>query len=298
MQQYKETIIEIFQIIIAIGLASIGLKAFLLPNGFLDGGATGIAILCAELFKIDLSVLLVVTSVPFLIIGWFTVSRNILYKSIFAVFLLSLVMYFENFESLTEDKLIIAVFGGIFLGAGIGLAIKNGAVMDGSEIFGVFINSRFGISIGTTILFFNIILFAVTALVLTIDIALYSILTYIVTGKVIDFMIQGFEDYVGLMIVSKKSALIQRHLMEKIGQGMTIYKGTKGYGNQGKIDDVEIIHTVINRIDTKRAHRIIDEVDDDAFVVEFDVNHVKGGVLRNYLSRKAKRKLAPSLLGQ
>lgn len=295
MPHLKETFIEIFQIIIAIVLSSIGLKAFLLPNGFLDGGATGIAILLSELLHLELSVLFVITSIPFFIIGWFTVSRKIFYKSIFAIVGLALIIYFENFESLTEDKLIIAVFGGIFLGAGIGLAIKNGAVLDGSEIFGIFINSRFGISIGTTILVFNLILFGITAVVLSVDIALYSILTYIVTGKVIDFMIQGFEDYVGLMIVSRKSQEIQKGLIEKIGQGMTIYKGSRGYGSQGQIDDVEIIHTVINRIDTKRAHRIVDDLDHDAFVVEFDVNHVKGGVLRSYLSRSERRQLSPSL---
>jgi len=295
MPHLKETSIEIFQILIAIILSSIGLKAFLLPNGFLDGGATGIAILLSELLHLELSVLFIISSIPFFIIGWFTVSRQIFYKSIFAIMGLALIMYFENFESLTEDKLIIAVFGGIFLGAGIGLAIKNGAVLDGSEIFGIFINSRFGISIGTTILVFNLILFGITAIVLSVDIALYSILTYIVTGKVIDFTIQGFEDYVGLMIVSRRSIEIQKELIEKIGQGMTIYKGSRGYGNQGQIDDVEIIHTVINRIDTKRAHGIVDDLDQDAFVVEFDVNHVKGGVLRSYLSRNERRQLSPLL---
>lgn len=288
-------LMEFGQIAIAIVLASIGLKAFLLPNGFLDGGVTGISILLSELFEIELSWILPLATVPFFILGWFTVSKRILIKSIISVIALSIIIHFENFSQITDDKLITAIFGGIFLGAGIGLAIKNGAVLDGSEILGIFINSKFGISIGTIILFFNIILFSFTALLLSIDVALYSILTFIVTGKVIDFMMEGFENYVGLMIVSKKSDLLQRSLIRSIGQGMTIYSGSKGYGSNGKTEDIQIIHTVINRIDTRKAYRTIDLIDEDAFVIEFDINHVRGGVLRRYLKPSSKRKLPADL---
>ncbi|MDX1348873.1 MAG: YitT family protein [Putridiphycobacter sp.] len=275
---------EFLQIALAVFLASIGLKAFLLPNGFLDGGVTGIAILLSELFEIELSWVLPLATIPFLILGWFTVSKRILLKSIISVLALSIIIHYENFSQITDDKLITAIFGGLFLGAGIGLAIKNGAVLDGSEILGIYINSIFGISIGTVILFFNIILFSITAILLSIDVALYSILTFIVTAKVIDFMMEGFENYVGLMIVSKKSEVLQRSLIKTIGQGMTVYSGKRGYGSKGKTNDVEVIHTVINRIDVKKAYRTIDSIDEDAFVIEFDVNHVKGGVLRRYLT--------------
>ncbi len=293
--QSKKLLLEIGQISLAIFLASIGLKAFLLPNGFLDGGVTGIAILISELLHIELSWILPLATVPFFVLGWFTVSKRILLKSILSVIALSIIIHFENFSQITDDKLITAIFGGIFLGAGIGLAIKNGSVLDGSEILGIYINSNFGISIGTVILFFNIILFGFTALLLSIDVALYSILAFIVTGKVIDFMMEGFENYVGLMIVSKKSDVLQRSLIRSIGQGMTIYSGKKGYGSKGRTDDVQIIHTVINRIDTRKAYRTIDLVDKDAFVIEFDVNHVRGGVLRKYLKAKGNRSLPSDL---
>ena len=163
---------EYFQILLGIVLASIGLKAFLLPNGFMDGGVTGIALLINKLININISILLIVFSIPFLIIGYFTVSKRIILKSIISIIGLALFIHFENFEIITEDKFLISIFGGLFLGAGIGIAIRNGAVLDGSEILGIFINDRFGISIGKVILVFNIILFSITAFVISKEIAM------------------------------------------------------------------------------------------------------------------------------
>ena len=295
MKSIQNTLLELIQLSIAILLSSIGLKAFLLPNGFLDGGVTGVSILISELTNIELSIILPLATIPFLIVGWFTVSKKILLKSVICVLLLALVIHYENFQPVTDDKLIISIFGGIFLGAGIGLAIKNGSVLDGSEILGIFVNDRLGITIGTTVLIFNTILFGITAMVLSIEVALYSILTYIVTGKVIDFTIKGFEDYVGLMIISDHSKELQQNLIEEIGQGMTIYNGIGGYGSNGKKGNMEVIHSVLNRIDIKRAYRTIELTDEHAFVIEFDVNHVRGGVLRKYLSRHKTKKLSPHL---
>ena len=188
----KRLLSEIFQIAIGILLASVGLKMFLLPNGFLDGGATGIAILLSELFNVDISYILMVVSIPFLILAWYNLSKRIFIKSVLSIISLAIIIHFENFNAITEDKLLIAIFGGLFLGAGIGLTIKNGAVLDGSEILGIFINDRLGISIGKVILLFNAILFTATAILLSIEVAMYSILTFIITAKVIDLMIEGF----------------------------------------------------------------------------------------------------------
>jgi uncharacterized membrane-anchored protein YitT (DUF2179 family) len=276
---------EIIQLVIAIFLASIGLKAFLLPNGFLDGGVTGIAILISELFSYDISLLLPLVSIPFFIVGYYTITNRILIKSILAILGLSLMIYFENFNSITDDKLIIACFGGIFLGTGIGLAIRNGAVLDGSELLGIYFNNKYGFSIGSIILGFNIVLFGITALVLSPEVAMYSILTYLVTSKAIDFTIQGFENYVGLMIVSTKSQEIQNTFVDENGHGITIYQGIKGFGKKGLSETREIIHIVINRIDIKRITRLIDDIDEDAFIIEFDVNDVKGGKIRKILGK-------------
>ncbi|HIC32555.1 MAG TPA: YitT family protein, partial [Flavobacteriaceae bacterium] len=187
------------------------------------------------------------------------------------------------------DKFLISIFGGLFLGAGIGIAIRNGSVLDGSEILGIFINDRFGISIGKVILIFNIILFSITAFVISKEIAMYSILTYIVTAKVTDLVIEGFEDFIGITIVSPHYEKIKVAIINELGAGMTIYKGQKGFGSKGKVEDFDIIHTIINRIDIKKMYRIVSNIDEDAFIIEFDVNNVKGGVLRRYLDKKNKK---------
>lgn len=288
---------EYFQIALGIFLASIGLKAFLLPNDFLDGGVTGTAILINSQFdNVNISTLLVLINIPFLILAYFTLSRRILIKSIFSIIGLALVIHFVEFDTITSDKLLISIFGGLFVGAGIGLTVKNGAVLDGSEILGVFLNDRFGFSIGQIILYFNIILFAVTAFVLSVEIAMYSILTYIVTAKVIDLLIEGFEDFIGVMIVSKNHKEIKSAIINELGAGMTIYKGEKGYGSSGEMEEFDIIHTVINRIDIRKMHRVIDKVDPNAFSIEFDINNIKGGVLRRYLAKNKGKQLPKEIL--
>ncbi|MFK7952444.1 MAG: YitT family protein [Ekhidna sp.] len=292
MDKFKRVFSEVFQIGIGIILASIGLKGFLLPNGFLDGGVTGIAILLSKLFDINISIILILVSIPFLILAWFALTKRILVKSVLSIIVLAIFIHFENFSSLTEDKLLIAIFGGLFLGAGIGLTIKNGAVLDGSEILGIFINNRLGISIGKTILFFNTILFGITAVVLSVEIAMYSILTFLVTAKVIDLVIEGFEDYVGLMIVSSEVSSIEQKLVNEIGVGLTLYKGSRGFGKRGVQEEKDIIHTVINRIDIRRTYTMIDQVDQNAFIIEFDVNNIRGGILRKYLTQDGIKKIS------
>ncbi|MHA7843857.1 MAG: YitT family protein [Winogradskyella sp.] len=282
---------EYIQIILGIILASIGLKAFLLPNGFLDGGVTGIALLVKTQVDINISVLLVLFSIPFLILGFFTVSKRIVIKSIISILGLALFIHFENFDTITDDKLLISIFGGLFLGAGIGISIRNGSVLDGSEILGIYLNDKFGISIGQIILVFNVILFCITALILSVEVALYSILTYIVTAKVTDLIIEGFEDFIGVTIVSKKFQDVEMAIMQELGTGMTLYKGTRGLGSSGKTEDFDIIHIIVNRIDIKKMYRIVDKIDPKAFIVEFDVNTVKGGVLRHYINKKKSKAL-------
>ncbi|WP_299017639.1 YitT family protein [uncultured Polaribacter sp.] len=282
---------EYFQIFIGVVLTSLGLKAFLLPNGFLDGGVTGIALLVRTQVDLNMSYLLVLFSIPFLILGYFTVSKRIVVKSIISILGVALFIHFENFQTITNDKLLISIFGGLLVGSGIGIAIRNGSVLDGSEILGIYLNDKFGLSIGKIVLFFNIILFTATAFVETIEIALYSVLTYIIAAKVTDTVIEGFEDFIGITIVSRKHAVIKKAILLELGVGLTIYKGSSGFGNNGKVEDFDIIHSIINRIDIKKMYRVVQDIDDEAFIIEFDVNTVKGGVLRHYINKKKNRKL-------
>jgi len=292
----KKIVSETFQISVGVLLASIGLKVFLLPNGFLDGGATGIAILLSEVTGVDISFLLLFVSLPFLFLAWYSLSKRIFTKSIVSIVALAIMIHYENFEPVTDDKLLIAIFGGLFLGSGIGLTVKNGAVLDGSEILGIFINERYGISIGKVILVFNVILFSVTTALLSIEVAMYSILTFLITAKVIDLMIEGFEDFVGLMIVSDESLAIEQSLTKEMGVGMTIYKASSGFGKRGEQGEKQMIHTVINRIDIRKTYNIIDKHDESAFIIEFHVNDIKGGILRKYLTTESLKTLKPQWL--
>jgi uncharacterized membrane-anchored protein YitT (DUF2179 family) len=287
---FSSTLVELLYIFTGVVLASIGLKAFLLPNGFLDGGVTGIAILFNLLFDVRISVMLFVLSLPFLVLAYFTVSKRIVVKSVLSIATLAVVLEFERFGVVTEDKLLISIFGGLLLGLGIGITIRNGAVLDGSEVLGIFINDRFGIAIGKVILAFNVVLFSVTAYLVSVESALYSVLAYLVTAKVTDTIIKGFEDFIGVTIISSQSDLIQKAVIEELGAGLTVYTGRGGYGSRGSSEQQDIIHTIVNRIDIRRLYRIIEDIDRQAFVIEFDVNHVQGGVLRRYLTRKSRRK--------
>ncbi|MCK8521312.1 YitT family protein [Aquimarina sp. D1M17] len=283
---FKSLLSEYVQIFIGILLASIGLKAFLLPNGFLDGGVTGIAILLNSNFDINISWILIVLSIPFLILAFFSISKTMVLKSIVAIITLAIMIEFETFETITDDKLLISIFGGLFLGLGIGITVKNGAVLDGTEILAIYINNRFGISIGRVILLFNFVLFSITAIIASKEVAMYSILTFLVTAKITDLTIEGFEDFIGVMIVSKHSQIIKKQIVDQIGAGMTIYKGVNGFGNSGKIEDFEVIHTVINRMEISKINRLINHIDPNAFVMEYDVNRIKGGILKRYLGPK------------
>ena len=223
-------------------------------------------------------------------------SKRIFFKSILSIIVLAFILQIETFNTITDDKLLISILGGLFVGLGLGITIRNGAVLDGSEILGVFINDRFGIEIGKVILGFNVILFGITAMILPIEVALYSILTFIITAQVTDTVIRGFENFIGVMIVSRADEELKIAILEQLGDGLTIYKGESGYGHKGEMKDMRIFHTIVNRIDIRKLNKIIESVDPHAFVVEYDVNNIKGGVLRKYLERN-KRNLQKNVLG-
>ncbi|WP_010521538.1 YitT family protein [Aquimarina agarivorans] len=246
---FKKIISEYVQIGLGILFASIGLKAFLLPNGFLDGGVTGIAILFNTIFGWNISMALIILSIPFLILAYFTISPYMVFKSIFSIVSLAIVIHFENFDVVTNDKLLISIFGGLLLGLGIGTAIKNGAVLDGSEILGIYLNRHLGLSIGKIILLFNCILFAITAITISMETAIYSILAFLITAKVTDLTVEGFENFIGVMIVSKYSTQIQTSIAKELGAGMTVFTNIDGFGKNGTKKEQELIQTVVNRIE-------------------------------------------------
>jgi len=270
-------------VLISIGvlLAAVGLKCFLLPNGFLDGGVTGISLLINRLTGISISVLLVVINIPFILLAYKQLSLAFTLKALAAIVGLAAALVFIKMPVITNDKLLIAIFGGFFLGAGIGMSVRGGAVLDGTEVLALFINRKTVLSVGEVIMYFNVLIFGVAAVLINIETAMYAMLTYLSASKTVDFIIQGFEEYIALTIISPESELIRKTLTLKLRKGVTVLKGKSGFGKRGQVDmDIDIIYTVVTRLE---VHRIIDEIekiDGKAFIVQHNINDTRGGMIK------------------
>lgn len=275
--------IALNSLLIALGVlsAGFGLKGFLLPNGFIDGGAVGISLLVSEVSGFPLSVLLVLVNLPFIYFGYRTVGKEFALKTALGIIALSLMVAFFPYPQITEDKLLVAVFGGFFLGAGIGLAVRGGGVIDGTEVLAINLSKPLGLSIGDIILVMNIAIFAVAAYLLSLETALYSILTYLAASKTVDFLIDGIEEYTGVTIISNSSEEIRTMITEQLGRGVTIYKGERGFGKRGHQNrDLDIIYTVITRLEISKLNAEVEKIDEEAFVVMHSIRDTRGGMIK------------------
>ena len=268
-------------ILIGIVSAGFGLKGFLIPNSFIDGGAMGVSLLTAEITGVSLSILIVIINLPFLILGSSQIGKQFALKSILAIVGLALVVHFIPYPVVTTDKLLIAVFGGFFLGAGIGMAIRGGAVIDGTEVLAIYLSKKTGLTIGDIILIINIIIFSFAGYILSIEIALYAILTYLAASKTIDFVIEGIEEYTGITIISDESEEIRLMITEKLGRGVTVYSGKGGFGKRGdNLKKIDIIYIVITRLEIARLRTEIDKIDPEAFIIMNSIKDTKGGMIK------------------
>ena len=272
---------DAFLIMLGIASAGFGLKGFLIPNSFIDGGVTGISLLTEQVTGISLSILLVIINLPFLMVGYSQISKAFAVKSVAAIVGLALVVYFVPYPVITTDKLLIAIFGGFFLGLGIGLSIRGGAVIDGTEVLAVYISKRTGLTIGDVILIFNTIIFMFGAYILSVEIALYAILTYLSASRTVDFIIEGVEEYTGVTIVSDKSDEIRLAIIENMGRGVTLYSGNRGYGKtRDELLHVDIVYTVITRLELSKLKREVDKIDPGAFIIMNSIIDAQGGVIK------------------
>lgn len=261
--------------------AAFGLNGFLLPNNFIDGGATGISLLVEVVTGIPLSYLLVLINIPFLLMGIRAIGVHFAIKSALAIVLLSIVVHYADFPAITDDKLLIAVFGGFFLGLGIGLSIRGGAVIDGTEVMAVYLSRRTSLTVGDIILLFNIVIFSFGAYILSLETALYAILTYMAASKTVDFIIEGIEEYLGVTIISTNSDDIRFAIIEKMGRGVTVFAGRGGYAKRGeKLKDADVLYTVITRMELSKLKKEVDKIDPNAFIVFGEVKDIKGGVIK------------------
>lgn len=265
---------------IGISSAAFGLKSFLLPNNFLDGGAMGIAILVSELSTISLSILIIVINLPFIIMGYNVMGKQFVIKTAIVIGGLALVMAVFTFPQITSDKLLVAVFGGFFVGAGIGFTVRSGAVLDGTEVLAIFMSRKFGTSIGDIIFAINLLVFASAAYFFSIETALYSIITYLSASKTVDFIIEGIEEYMGITIISRHSNEVRSMIINDLGRGVTIYTGKRGYGKTGELKDIDVIYTVITRLEVSKLYSEIQKIDPNAFIVNSSVKDTKGGIIK------------------
>lgn len=268
-------------ILLGVVLAAFGLKGFLVPNDFIDGGITGISLLTFQLTGIPVSVWLIIFNIPFIMLGARQIGKGFAFNTLCAISSLALIIYFIDFPVITKDKLLISIFGGFFLGSGIGLAIRGGCVIDGTEILAVYLTRKSFLSLGDIILLINVFIFIIAAFVLNIETALYSILTYLSASKTVDFIVQGIEEYSGVTIISSKSADIREAIINKLGRGVTIYKGERGFGmNQHTDKDIDIIFTVVTRLELSKLKDEIEKIDHKAFVVMSAITDTKGGIIK------------------
>ncbi len=261
--------------------AAFGLKGFLIPNDFIDGGATGITLLISSLTDWPVSILLIVINIPFIWLGYKRVDKVFALKTLVAILVLAAVLFFTTFPLITNDKVLTAVFGGFFLGLGIGLAMRGGCVIDGTELLAVYINPRSFLSIGQIILVINIIIFGIAAFFISLESALYSILTYLSASQTINYIVQGFDEYTAVTIISPKSDLIKNVIMRQLHRGVTVYKGERGFGKTD-IDhkDIDILFTVITRLDVQRLVTRVKQIDPSAFIITNSVSEVRGGLVK------------------
>lgn len=260
--------------------AAFGFKGFLLTNEFIDGGATGISLLISFLTKIPLYLLIIAVNIPFIIMGYKIMGKAFAFKTMIAISGLATVLATVNFPNVTNDNLLVAVFGGFFLGAGIGLSVRGGAVIDGTEILAIWLSRKLGTTIGDIIILINILIFSAAAYFLSIEIALYSMITYLAASKTLDFIVEGIEEYIGVTIVSSHSDEIRQMIIDKMGRGCTVYTGKKGYGKKGETKDVDIIYTVITRLEINKLNTEIEKIEPDTFVVMSSVKDTKGGMIK------------------
>jgi uncharacterized membrane-anchored protein YitT (DUF2179 family) len=278
---FRNTVRSVALIITGITCATIGLKGFLLPNGFLDGGVTGISLLINRLTGWDLSLLIFLINLPFIYVATKQVGRNFAIYTLLAIAVLSFAVHFITLPHLTNDKLLISIFGGFFVGAGIGLCMRGGCVIDGTEVLAIQVTRTTPMSVGDFIAVFNISLFIISAILINLETALYSMLTYLAASRTIDFLITGIEEYIGVTIISHYDEDIRQMIINNLGRAVTVYKGEGGYGKSGLVEnDRKILFCVVTRLEVQKMITEIEMIDPNAFVIQHTINDTRGGMIK------------------
>jgi uncharacterized membrane-anchored protein YitT (DUF2179 family) len=280
--QFPHWITDITYTILGILFCGFALKGFLVPNKFFDGGVTGISLLLHELYHFNIAYVIVIVNLPFIIMGAYQVNRAFAVKTLIAVIGLGLCLLYVPYPQITSDKLLVSIFGGVFMGIGVGLAIRGGCALDGIEVLALYTGKRISFTISEIILGINIVIFLIAAFELGLPTALYSILTYYTASRTINFVIEGLEEYTSVTIISGQSEIIKEQLVMQLGRGITVYKGERGF-LKDSFDishPVDIVFTVVTRLEIRRMRNLIHGIDPKAFVFTSTIKEATGGVLK------------------
>ena len=273
---------NVLNIVAGVLLAAFGLKGFLLSSHFIDGGVTGVSMLLAAATPLPLPVMILVINLPFIALGYNQLGRRFAVRSALGIGGLALALVLVPFPDVTSDLLLTAVFGGVFIGAGIGLAMRGGAVLDGTEIAALLVSRHLPLlKVSDVILLLNVGIFGVAVWVLGTNAALYSMLTYFAAARVLDFILTGIEQYTGVTIVSEHSGAIRLAITEKLQRGVTMYQGKAGYGKRGELgQERDIVFTVVTRLELPGLRAEVLEIDPHAFIIQYRVDDAQGGILK------------------
>lgn len=262
------TLIDAFYLLIAVGCACLGLKGFLIPGKFIDGGVTGISLIAHALSDVPLPLLVFFINVPFIILGRFQVSWPFALKTCGTIGALALSLWLVDVPAITADPLLIAVFGGFFLGLGIGMAIRGGGVLDGTEVLALWVSRNTSLTVGDVIMLVNVMIFSVAAYVFGLETALYAMLTYLSASRTVDFILHGLEQYTAITIFSHRASALFKVLKKDLGVEVTVFHAQSGAPN-ARGDDIAPmmpLYTVVSRLDMPRVLHAVQILDPEAFV--------------------------------
>jgi uncharacterized membrane-anchored protein YitT (DUF2179 family) len=273
---------NLIQIVVGCGLAIFAMRGFMIPNQFMDGGVTGISLLLHEIYHINISILVLIFNLPFIYLGYKRIGKTFAVQTTFAVILLAIGLFFTDIEPITNDKLLIAIFGGVLIGTGVGLVIRSGGVIDGAEVIAVFTKRKTGFSNSEIIMLFNSFIFAGAAFHFGLETAMYSLITYFAATRATDYVVDGIEQYTSINIISSQHERVKDFLVNELGKGITIYKGERGYlpGSFDVKSDCEIIVTIVTRLEINHIQDSIMEIDPKAFIYIQSINEASGGILK------------------
>lgn len=254
-------------------MAAAALEIFLIPNSIIDGGLNGVSIILNKIFGGSLSIFIIILNIPFLLIGWRQLGKKFLVKAIYAMIVFSVLLeVFSSIEEVTDDILLALVYGGLLLGVGVGLVIKEGACLDGTEAVAIMVSKKINLSVGQIVFIFNIFIYGSAIFVFGIDRALYSLLTYFITFKIIDIVSEGLEQAKAAIIITDKEEQISDEIFKRLGRTVTII------GGEGKVSKTEkaILYTVITRLEIQELRDIVQNADTSSFVTISDVSDIIG----------------------